>query len=136
MPSHTRRRLAFLVVAVLLVPIGLAVRRHDDFPGNLPSSTLYEWLLMCLVLAFRPHRRFVWPTAALVAGVTIALEFAQLWQPAWLQAVRSTFLGRMALGTSFSWADLPPYPLACAAGAILLLAVWPKPCSASGDASP
>ena len=115
------------------MPIGIVMRRHDDFPGNWPSSTLYEWLLMLLVLAVRPRRSFVWPAAGIVAATTVALEFAQLWQPAWLQAIRGTFLGRMALGTTFSWADLPPYPLACAAGAVLLRLAWPRGRDADPD---
>ncbi|MEE9212976.1 MAG: DUF2809 domain-containing protein, partial [Phycisphaeraceae bacterium] len=47
---------------------------------------------------------------------TCALEFAQLWHPPWLQMIRSTFLGRAVLGTTFSWWDLPIYPVGCALG--------------------
>jgi hypothetical protein len=119
-----RRRLVFLLAAIVLVPIGIVVRRADEIPGNWPSSFLYEWFLMLLVLTIRPHRSFVWPTAAIVAGTTILLEFAQLWQPDWLMAIRGTWLGRMALGTTFTWQDLPPYPIACAVGAMILLHLW------------
>jgi hypothetical protein len=53
--------------------------------------------------------------------VTSALEFLQLWRPGWLQSIRATLLGRLALGTSFAWSDFPPY----AAGAALAWIVIP-----------
>ena len=41
----------------------------------------------------------------MVLAVTFALEFLQLWKPPFLQAVRSTFLGHVLIGSSFSWFD-------------------------------
>ena len=122
----TKPRPIFAAVAAALVPAGVLLRPHDDFPGNWPSSTLYQWFLMAVLLTVRPRRAFVVPAAILVAAWSCAVEFAQLCKPPWLQAVRGTYLGRMAIGTSFSWADLPPYPIACAVGAALVLALWSK----------
>lgn len=59
-------------------------------------------------------------SAVAALAVTCAVEFAQLWHPAWLEAVRATLPGRLALGTTFAWSDFPPY-LAGAA-----LAAWLK----------
>jgi hypothetical protein len=38
-----------------------------------------------------------------VLVATCLLEFLQLWHPPLLEAVRSTFIGRTVLGTSFTW---------------------------------
>ena len=47
--------------------------------------------------------------AAIVLAGTCVLEFLQLWHPPWLEAIRRTFVGRVLLGTTFSWTDFPPY---------------------------
>jgi len=53
--------------------------------------------------------------AVAVFAVTSALEVLQLWNPPLLAAVRSIFLGRTLIGTTFGWWDFPHY----AAGALL-----------------
>ncbi|WP_299491391.1 DUF2809 domain-containing protein [Acaryochloris sp. IP29b_bin.137] len=58
---------------------------------------------------------YIWPAvspewiAIAVCLTTCGLEFLQLWQPAWLQAIRATLLGRLVLGNTFSWEDFPYY---------------------------
>jgi len=51
----------------------------------------------------------------------------QLWQPPWLQTIRSTFLGGAVLGNSFSYWDLPAYPIGCLLGWWLLHRLTPRP---------
>jgi hypothetical protein len=41
--------------------------------------------------------------------ITCALEILQLWHPPILEKVRSHFLGRTLIGTSFTWWDFPHY---------------------------
>jgi hypothetical protein len=53
------------------------------------------------------------------------LEFAQLWKPTWLQELRGTLIGAGLLGNTFSWWDLPAYPIACAIAAGVVLWCWP-----------
>jgi hypothetical protein len=48
------------------------------------------------------------------------LEFAQLWHPAWLEAIRRTFIGRCVLGTTFGWDDFPAYVVGAVLGWMLL----------------
>ncbi len=55
-------------------------------------------------------------TAAWLAlGLTTMLEFSQLLHSPALVAARLTLPGRLALGSTFSWWDFPPYLL----GAVL-----------------
>ena len=58
-----------------------------------------------------------------VLSVTCCLEFLQLWHPAWLEACRGTLAGRLLLGTTFEWADFPPYFTGAAFGWALLRAL-------------
>lgn len=54
---------------------------------------------------------------------TCGLEFLQLWHPPWLEEMRRTFAGRVILGTTFDWLDLPPYALGAALGGCIVKAV-------------
>lgn len=58
-----------------------------------------------------------------VLAVTCGLEFLQLWQPDWLQAIRATLPGRALLGTTFSWMDFPYYFIGAFAGFLVLCRV-------------
>ena len=85
---------------------------HEWF-NNYGAAVFYEifWCLFVFLLLPRTVRQIpLW-----VFGVTCGLEFLQLWHPAILE-FRSTFLGRMLIGTTFSWWDFPHYVLGCVLG--------------------
>lgn len=42
---------------------------------------------------------------------TSALEFLQLWHPPFLQFIRKFWLGKVIIGTTFTWTDFPYYLL-------------------------
>jgi len=44
------------------------------------------------------------------------VEFSQLYQAPWIDMVRSTLPGRLILGSTFNWPDLPAYTLGVAMG--------------------
>ena len=126
----SRRRLVLLAIGLALVPVGFWLKYYrggDEqwWANNWGSSLAYEWFFMSLSLVVWPRRRAVAPVAIGVALATMMVEFGQLCQAPWLVAIRSTFVGRTVLGNSFSWWDLPAYPMACALGAGLLLVAWP-----------
>ena len=78
--------------------------RLDGMPGQLSST-----------------RRWLPPVAYKLMAITVlvvtcTLAFLQLWHPAFLEAIRSTFLGRTLIGTTFAWWDLPHYAVGCALG--------------------
>lgn len=45
----------------------------------------------------------------IVTLITCLLEFAQLWHPPLLNLLRSAWLGKILLGTTFNWTDFPYY---------------------------
>jgi len=80
---------------------------------------------LCIVVPIGLYtKRYAGPAACWVndslGGVfyemTCLLEFLQLWHPPLLECVRSTWIGRTALGTSFTWLDFPYYLVGCGIG--------------------
>ena len=116
-------RLRFLAAAAVLVPLGLASKRSASaWLADELSGALYVVFWIFAALALRPR----WPRARVAAGVliaTIALEFAQLWHPPWLERIRATFLGHALLGSLFVWEDIPYYALGALAGYVAARAI-------------
>lgn len=105
-----RKLLALIIVAAL----GLAAKKYTG-PGDWwvnnwgPASVAYVVFFMLAISLILPKRQAVISIAIGVCTVTCVLECLQLWQPAWLQSIRATFVGRSLLGTTFSWWDFPAY---------------------------
>ncbi|MBI4784696.1 MAG: DUF2809 domain-containing protein [Oscillatoriophycideae cyanobacterium NC_groundwater_1537_Pr4_S-0.65um_50_18] len=104
-------RLALLLSLVAIVPLGYWVRFAPLGASGLQDalgSVAYEifWILLGVFLfpLVSPAR-----VAITVGLATCAIEFLQLWQPPFLQALRATIPGRLVLGNTFSWADFPAY---------------------------
>jgi len=102
----------------LTTGLGLASRRWDLFPtvfGKYPGDAL--WALMVFVLVGMLRRKM---SASMVAAWALAtcfvVEFAQLYHAPWIDAVRSTRIGYLALGTTFNPMDLVAYAVGVAAG--------------------
>jgi hypothetical protein len=107
----------FLMVVALVTPLGFYTKFYSG-PGSTwvagnAGGFLYVVFWIFVVLALFP-RLSALSVAVAVAIVTSALEFAQLWHPPFLERIRSTFLGRALLGSTFAWSDFPYY----AAGAL------------------
>jgi hypothetical protein len=112
-------RLKVVLSLLFLTPIGFASKwyhgPHSMWFNNYFGGMLYE-IFWCLVAIF------IWPrTSGLkitlwVLGITSFLECLQLWHPPFLEAIRSTFIGRTLIGTSFAWWDFPYYVLGCSLG--------------------
>jgi hypothetical protein len=70
---------------------------------------------------------FLLPRASTVIVALLALtfawgvEFSQLCHAPWIDAIRATLPGRLVLGTTFAWPDLPAYAVGIVLGA---LAEW------------
>jgi len=114
MSNATRVRIFAIAVVVIIVPIGLFARSHraGADPGTLigflatyVGDTLWPILFFFL-------GRFVWPSARMLhlfigtLALTFAIEFSQLWQPDWLQWLRTQPVIGFILGNSFIWSDV------------------------------
>lgn len=105
-------RVALLVSAILLVPIGYVVRFSEisgaPWLSDVLGSIAYEIFWVVLVLFCLPKLSPL-KAAIGVCLATCVIEFAQLWKPPFLEMIRATLPGRLVLGTTFLWSDFPAY---------------------------
>lgn len=56
--------------------------------------------------------------AGMAVAVCLAVECSQLYHAPWIDAVRHTWFGRMALGDTFGWGDLAAYLVGIVVGGV------------------
>lgn len=105
-----------------VIALGLASRKFPSlFPaifGKYPGDAL--WALMVFVgLAFVKPRASTILLAGLAFAISCAVELSQLYQAQWLNAIRGTTLGHLALGSTFSWFDIVAYAVGVLVGALV-----------------
>ena len=103
---------------MLLVPLGIGTKLYtgplSGWVNDSAGGFLYVMFWVFVVLGLAPRLRSG-PVSAAVLLATSALEILQLWHPAWLTAVRSTFLGHALLGSTFAASDFLYYAAGCLA---------------------
>ena len=117
-----RSRWLIAILALLVIAIGLASRRGlVQFPaalGNYPGDALWAWVVLLCVAWVRPAI-----TRGRLVGVSLviafAIEFLQLYQASWIQAVRANKLAYLVLGNGFDPLDLLAYVVGIALGAVV-----------------
>ena len=102
------------VVLVGVIVFGLVTKFYRG-PGDWwvnnygPASVAYVLAFMLAAFIVLPLRRYIVPIAIGVFVFTCLVELSQLSQAPLLQNLRTKFVGRLFLGTSFSWWDFPAY---------------------------
>lgn len=110
------------ILLLATIAAGLASRRYPDwqpdFVARYAGDTLWAAMVFWILSLVRP----LWRARVLGAwalGIAFADEFSQLYRAPWIDAIRSTRLGALALGQGFLWSDLCCY----AAGVALAMAI-------------
>ena len=119
-PVFRRSRWLIAILALLVIAVGLASRRGlVQFPevlGNYPGDALWAWVVLLCVAWVRPAI-----TRGRLVGVSVvvafAIEFLQLYQAPWMQALRANKLAYLVLGNGFDPLDLLAYVVGIALGA-------------------
>ena len=120
-----RRRRGALLSLCVVTPLGLWLWQYYDGPGKVwfkfyATGILYE-IFWCLVLFFFwPRKKNAVKIAVGVFVVTCVLEVLQLWDAAFLEKIRSTFVGMALIGTCFVWWQFPHYVLGSLIGLVWL----------------
>jgi hypothetical protein len=113
------RRLWTVASLFIIVPLGFYSKLYSGPAANWVNNSLggvfYE-IFWCLLIFLFLDAGNPWVIAIWVLVLTCCLEFLQLWHPPFLELLRSNFIGRTILGTSFTWSDFPYYFLGCGIG--------------------
>jgi hypothetical protein len=121
-PAPRRSRLVTLVLLLATVVAGLASRRYPDlqpdFVARYAGDTLWAAMVFWGLALLRPDGRSP-VLGGWALGIAFADEFSQLYRAPWIDAVRATRLGALALGQGFLWSDLWCY----AAGVALAMGI-------------
>ena len=117
-----RSRLVTGVLLLATIAAGLASRRYPAwqpaFVARYAGDTLWAAMVFWSLALIRPRgRTHILGAAAL--GTAFAVEFSQLYRAPWIDHLRATSVGALALGHGFLWSDLWCY----AAGVSLAAAV-------------
>ncbi len=107
-----RSRLFTAALLLLTIALGLASRR--DAPALSSFIATYAgdalWAAMVFWIAALLFPRAKTKTLASVAlSISVAVELSQLYHAPWINALRATRLGALALGHGFLWSDLICY---------------------------
>ena len=114
-----RLRFYTFLSLLVIVPAGFGAKFYrgpaahwvnDSFAG-----TFYciFWCLVCLFLMPRWNPRWI---ALGVLVATCILEFSQISRKPILELIRSNFIGRTIIGSTFDWFDFPYYFLGSGIG--------------------
>jgi len=77
------------------------------------GGVLYEIFWCLFIFFFIPRPAAITKIVGGVFLVTCILEISQLWKTALLETIRSYFIGRTLIGTTFSLWDFPHYLIGC-----------------------
>lgn len=112
----------YLAWAAVVLLLGWSARTHSralpPFLGTYAPDALWALLVFLLLAAWRPSRS-TWHTALLASAFAYGIEFSQLYQAPWINAIRATRLGGLVLGHGFLWSDLVCYSVGIGAGSLL-----------------
>jgi len=123
--SLMRKYSIFALLAV--IPAGFLSKFYSGpaqwWFNNYGAGLLYEVFWILVVFLFIPKKRYIRKIPVYVFVITCTLEVLQLWQPWFLQKLRSYFLGKALIGTSFVWCDFPHYVIGCVIGWLLIKSI-------------
>ena len=112
-PSALRRRRLFYALATLgIIACGLIWRRPElGLPllaAKYGGSMLWGAMVFFTVATLLPSAK-LFRVAIIAATVAAGVEFSQLIQIEWLDKFRTTTIGALLLGRTFTWWDIAAY---------------------------
>jgi len=109
-----RMRILYAFAAAVVICLGLLWRSPflglPAFVSKYGGDALWSLLVfLCIRICLpqRPH----WIPSLIAFTIACAVEFSQLYHSTWIDSIRSTLAGRLILGSTFNWPDIPAYAL-------------------------
>jgi len=100
-------RWVFVTAIVVTVALGLASRQIGWVPAWI-GDALWAATAYFIISAIAPQARW-WRRGGVALAFSYAIEISQLYHQPWIDHIRATTLGHLALGTTFTWTDLVAY---------------------------
>ena len=108
----TKARILTVISLLIVTPAGFYSKFYTgpaaEWVNNSFSGLLYV-IFWCLLLYLLFPGIRTWKIGLGVFIATCLLEFLQLWDPQFLNYIRSFFIGQAILGNSFTWSDFIYY---------------------------
>ncbi|HTE45337.1 MAG TPA: DUF2809 domain-containing protein [Gemmatimonadaceae bacterium] len=127
--AFKRSRLSFLAMALLTIGVGLVVH----WRGGAVSPALRDklgdalWAMMMAWWVGVAAPRATWQTRAAAAfGISVAVEVSQLYHAPFIDMVRRTTLGGLALGSGFDLRDIAAYAVGIALAVVVERLLTPR----------
>lgn len=102
--------------------LGLASRSKGvvlpSFFAAYAGDTLWALLVFWLVRFLKPTA-LTWQSACFALAFAFCIEFSQLYQAPWINAIRASTLGGLVLGFGFLFSDLVCYTVGVGVGYLL-----------------
>ena len=123
-----KRRIVYLLLAILTMLVGLASRRFRQhlptFIGEYSGDVLWA-LMLFLAVSFVLASRPLVQRCIISLVLAFAVEVSRLYHAPWIDSIRNTTLGGLVLGFGFLWSDLVCYLVGIAAGVLADQFLWP-----------
>jgi Protein of unknown function (DUF2809) len=119
----SKKRIWTVILLLIITPLGFYTKFYSGpaaaWVNNSLGGVFYEifWCLL-VFLFFVNVKALVVATSVFI--VTSFLEVLQLWHPEFLEFIRSYFIGRTLLGTSFNIYDFIYYFIGSGIGYLIL----------------
>ncbi len=114
-----KQQIAVVVSLIIITPLGFLTKAYHGPAAHWVNDSLcglFYVIFWCLVVFFFLPRTPPIKIALLVFFATDFIEILQLWHLPLLEYLRSYFLGRVVLGTTFAWSDFLYYALGAVLG--------------------
>ena len=117
MTFNQNKQIKIIILLLIVIGMGFFFKFYNGFGrewfNNSGAAIFYEIFWCLFAYLFVKSRRAIFQIPLWVFIITCILEFLQLWHPPLLQQMRSTLIGRLLLGTTFSWWDFFYYATGC-----------------------
>jgi hypothetical protein len=120
-----RARLVYVAAALLTIVVGLLVHLGDALPPRAKDATgdaLWAMMVAWWVGAFLPGKPMM-ARGAIALAIAWTVELTQLYHAPWIDALRSSSVVHLVLGSDFDARDLVAYAVGVALAVLLDFAV-------------
>ncbi len=126
----TQKRSLILLSIFVVVPLGLYSKYYQGvgsvWVNDYGAAIWYEVFWCLFAFYFFSGKKAIKLIPIYVFIITCLIEILQLSNPPILSLIRSHILGKLLLGTTFSWWDFPYYLIGCILGGLCLYVIIHK----------